>query len=101
MCQVSFDPFFWFIFHLCPIENIFVSSLKMQILDKVVCVSLLADILGKVRSPSVIPPHSRGAHGIMVIIVGNGHGDTSSNSGMQLFSLQLWVNSRADYILQP
>ena len=51
-------------------------------------------------------------HGVMVIVVGNGHGDTSSNPGLiafhialipsgkvwiQLFSLQLWwVNSRAD-----
>ena len=24
----------------------------------------------------------RGAHGIMVIVVGNGHGDTSSNPGL-------------------
>ena len=53
-----------------------------------------------------------GALGVMVIVVGNGHGDTSSNAGrdslhfialiplgkvgIQLFSLQLWVNSRAD-----
>ena len=50
-------------------------------------------------------------NGVMVIIVGIGHGDTSSNPGLiafhialiplgkvwiQLFSLQLWVNSRAD-----
>ena len=55
----------------------------------------------------------RGACGVMVIVVGNWHGDTSSNPGqwlisfhialiplgkvwIQLFSLQLWVNSRAD-----
>ena len=52
-----------------------------------------------------------GARGVMVIVAGNGHGDTSSNPGLiafhialiplgkvwiQLFSLQLWVNSRAD-----
>ena len=52
-----------------------------------------------------------GARGIMVIVAGIGHGDTSSNPGLiafhialiplgkvwiQLFSLQLWVNSRAD-----
>ena len=58
-----------------------------------------------------------GARGVMVIVVGNGHGDTSSNPGrdiafhialislgkvwIQLFSLQLWVNSRADWDLQP
>ena len=51
--------------------------------------------------------------GVVVIVVGNGHGDTSSNPGpdwllfhialiplgkvwIQLFFLQLWVNSRAD-----
>ena len=54
-----------------------------------------------------------GAHGLMVIVIGNGHGDTSSNPGrdiafhiaqiplgkvwIQLFSLQLWVNSKADW----
>ena len=54
-----------------------------------------------------------GARGVMVIVVGNGHGDTSSNPGgdrlhfhisliplgkiwIQLFSLQQWVNSRTD-----
>ena len=52
-----------------------------------------------------------GACGVMVIVTGIGHGDTSSNPGLiafhialiplgkvwiQLFSLQLWVNSRAD-----
>ena len=54
-----------------------------------------------------------GARGVMAIVVGNGHGDTSSNPGrdslhfhialiplgkvwIQLFSLQLWINSRAD-----
>ena len=51
------------------------------------------------------------ARGVMVIVAGTGHGDTSSNPGLivfhialiplgkvwiQLFSLQLWVNSRAD-----
>ena len=58
------------------------------------------------------------ARGVMVIVLGNGHGDTSSNSGLdwlhvhialiplgkvwiQLFSLQLWVNSRTDRGLQP
>ena len=58
----------------------------------------------------------RCASGVMVIVVGIGHGDTSSNPGLivfhialiplgkvwiQLFSLQLWVNSRADWFLQP
>ena len=57
-----------------------------------------------------------GAHGVMVIVAGIGHGDTSSNPGLiafhialiplgkvwiQLFSLQLWVNSWADEVLQP
>ena len=57
-----------------------------------------------------------GARGVMVIGVGNGHGDTSSNPErnwlhftliplgkvwIQLFSLQLWVNSRTDRVLQP
>ena len=52
-----------------------------------------------------------GACGVMVIVAGIGHSDTSSNPGLiafhialiplgkvwiQLFSLQLWVNSRAD-----
>ena len=52
-----------------------------------------------------------GARGVMVIVAGIGHGDTSSNPGLiafhialiplgkvwiQLFSLQQWVNSRAD-----
>ena len=52
-----------------------------------------------------------GARGVMVIVAGIAHGDTSSNPGLiafhialiplgkvwiQLFSLQLWVNSRAD-----
>ena len=39
----------------------------------------------------------------MVIVVGNGHGDSSSNpgrelrsKGMNLIILQLWVNIRAD-----
>ena len=54
---------------------------------------------------------SAGARGVMFIIAGIGHGDTTSNPGLiafhialiplgkvwiQLFSLQLWVNSRAD-----
>ena len=54
---------------------------------------------------------SDSAHGVMVIVAGIGHGDTSSNPGLiafhialiplgkvriQLFSLQIWVNSRAD-----
>ena len=53
----------------------------------------------------------KGASGVMVIAAGIGHGDTSSNPGLiafhialiplgkvwiQLFSLQLWVNSRVD-----
>ena len=55
-------------------------------------------------------------HGVMLIIVGNGHGDLSSNPEwgclhfyivlislgkvwIQLFSFQLWVNSRADWSL--
>ena len=56
-----------------------------------------------------------GAHGVMVIVAGNGYGDTSSNPGrdwlhfiyhlgkvwIQLFSLQLWINSRAYWVLQP
>ena len=50
-----------------------------------------------------------GARGVMVIVAGIGHGDTSSNPGLiafhialiPLFSLQLWVNSRADYVLHP
>ena len=49
-----------------------------------------------------------GARGVVVIVTGYGHGDTSSNPGphialiplgkvwIQLVSLQLWVNSRAD-----
>ena len=51
------------------------------------------------------------AHGVMVIVAGIGHGDKSSNPGLiafhialiplgqvriQLFSPQLWVNSRVD-----
>ena len=51
-----------------------------------------------------------GARGVMVIVVGNGHGDTSSNPQrdwlhlgkvwIQLFLLQLWVNSRTYLVLQ-
>ena len=59
----------------------------------------------------------RGAHGVMVIVVGNGHGDTFKSwtrliafhialiplgkVWIQLFSLQLWVNCRTDWVLQP
>ena len=58
-----------------------------------------------------------GARGVMVIVVGNGHCDTSSKMDetdcilhstiplgkvwIQLFSLQLWVNSRTNWVLQP
>ena len=62
--------------------------------------------------------HKHGvAHGVMVIVVGNGHGDKFKSSTrliafhialiplgkvwIQLFSLQLWINSRADRVLQP
>ena len=55
-----------------------------------------------------------GARGVMVIVAGNGHDDTSSNPGqdwlyfhialillgkiwIQLFSPHLWGNSRADW----
>ena len=31
------------------------------------------------KSPAIKP--NGGAHGVMVIVVGNGHGDTSSNPG--------------------
>ena len=64
-----------------------------------------------------LPSLLGGACGVMVIVVRNGHGKTSSNPGrdiafhialiplgkvgIQLFSLQLWVNSRADWGLQP
>ena len=52
-----------------------------------------------------------GARGVMVIVAGIGHSDMSSNPGLiafhialiplgkvwiQLFSLQIWVNSKAD-----
>ena len=50
----------------------------------------------------------------MVIVVGNGHGDTiqilnetdsfshsTNTQRIQLFSLQLWVNSKVDLVLQP
>ena len=51
--------------------------------------------------------HYGGARGVVVIVVGNGHGDTRliafhialiplGKVGIQLFSLQLWVNSRTD-----
>ena len=56
-----------------------------------------------------------GAHGVIVIAVGNGHEFKSrvrliafhialiplGKVWIQLFSLQLWVNSRADWVLQP
>ena len=36
----------------------------------------------------------------MIIVIGNGHGDVNSHvKGTNLFSLQLWVNSRADCAL--
>ena len=64
------------------------------------------------RCKIVIIRYKGGARGVMVFFVGNGHGDTSSNHGrdrlhfhialipfgkvwIQLFSLQVWVNSRA------
>ena len=44
---------------------------------------------------------SGGSRGVVFIVIGNGHGGTSSNPGwIQLFSLQLWVNSRTDWVLQ-
>ena len=65
-----------------------------------------------VDKPCTIKLQTGGARGVMVIVVGNGHSDTSSNPGrdiafhitliplgkvwIQLFSPQLWVNSRAD-----
>ena len=69
-------------------------------------------------SPNECPEYKtrQGACGVMVIVAGIGQGDTSSNPGLiafhialiplgkvwiQLFSLQLWLNSRADWILQP
>ena len=59
-----------------------------------------------------------GVCGVMVIVVGNGHGDMSSKPGrdwlhfhialislgkvwIHLFSLQQWVNSWTDWVLQP
>ena len=50
-----------------------------------------------------------GARSVMVIVVGNGHGDTRmiafhialiplGKVWIQLFSIQLWVNSRADCV---
>ena len=59
-----------------------------------------------------------GACGVMVIVVGNGRSELEFKSWtrliafhialiplgkvwIQLFSLQLWVNSRADWVLQP
>ena len=59
----------------------------------------------------VIRMYNGGARGVMVIVAGIGHGDTSSNPGLiafhialiplgkvriQLFSLQQWINSSAD-----
>ena len=56
-------------------------------------------------------PEAKTPRGVTVIVAGIGHGDKSSNPGLiafrialiplgkvwiQLFSLQLWVNSRAD-----
>ena len=35
----------------------------------------------KDQSPNVHGQHETGARGVMVIVVGNGHGDTSSNPG--------------------
>ena len=57
----------------------------------------------------------RGSCGVMIIVIGNGHGDMSSNPDdfithstyilgkdmNPIYSLQLWVNSSADWVLQP
>ena len=70
---------------------------------------------GQCSSPQLHPCHwlFGGALGLIVIVVGNGHCDSSSNLGrvslnfhialihlgkvwIQLFSLKLWVNSRTD-----
>ena len=70
------------------------------------------------RAPTIIGITIGGARGVMVIVVGNGHGDTRFKSWtrlvafhmaliplekvwIQLFSFQLWLNSRADWVLQP
>ena len=53
---------------------------------------------------------NEGARGAMVIVVGNGQGDTSpflialiplGKVLIQLLSLQLWVSGRTDWVLQP
>ena len=59
---------------------------------------------------STAPANWAGARGIKVIVIGNGHGDTSSRlivfhivliplGKLKLLSLLLWVNSRADWDL--
>ena len=75
------------------------------------CVDALAEDLRNALKRAKKTNYIGGACGVMVIVAGIGYGDMSSNSGLiafhialiplgkvwiQLFSLQLWVHSRAD-----
>ena len=56
------------------------SATRVQILDEAVLVLFRANVLGEGMKLSS-PYRYGGARGVMVIVVGNGHGDTSSNPG--------------------
>ena len=58
------------------------SVTQVQVLNEVVCVPLCANALGKIH-------RSTCARGVMVIVVENGHGDTSSNPGLIAFHMAL------------
>ena len=49
------------------------------VVEKKVSVMAAAKEINKVEGPGTVNKHVGGAHGVMVIIVGNEHGDISSN----------------------
>ena len=56
-----------------PPTYIYVACAKMLKIENLLDMQLLLQFIYNKYS------HSGGAHGVMVIIIGNGHGDTSSN----------------------
>ena len=105
----------WPIIALSCIEDT-LCSLIIRVSYKMLLYSLPKNIIRLIKpvilSALVKTPVRRGARSVMVIVIWNGHGATSSNPGediafhialiplgklwIQLFSLQLWVNCRAD-----
>ena len=59
---------------------------QIQILAEAFCISLCANALEKDMGPFLLIRYQKivnfgSAHGVMVIVVGNGHSNTSSNPG--------------------